>query len=119
MANNISCYGQFTGTIGNPTNIPLAFNFNLTGSTDQRKTQPIALGSEQSLDTASFSNIRYVVSDNIGNGSISISTNVAGTQVIGTLQPNDILMTPWTGSIQLYAQAYVSASVLQYYLINP
>ena len=119
MAYTIQCNGTFTATIGNPINIPLSINVYVTGSNDKRVTQPVATGTWQALDTSSLSNVRYFVADNISTASIAIATDSAGTKLIGTLQPNDNIVTPWTGSMSLYVQSYISASVLQYYLINP
>jgi hypothetical protein len=119
MANTLSLNGTFTVTIGNPINVPLSVNITISGSTDLRKTVPIALGSWQALDTSSLAVVRYLAGDNISTGSIVIASDSAGTKVIGTLQPGDNILTPWSGSMPLFAQAYNSASVLQYYLVNP
>lgn len=116
--NTLTCNGIITVTIGNSINLPLAVNVAITGSTDVRKTQAIALGSWQALDTSSLSNIRYLWADNISTGSINVATDGAGSNVISRLSPNDNLLIPWSGSLTLYAQAYISASALQYYAVN-
>ena len=120
MAYNIICNSTFTvqTSVGN---IPLsvAISVPLTGSNVVWKTQDLNTAGWSSLDTSSLSDIRYVAATNLGSGSVQISTNSAGTNVIGILQKNDSTIIPWSGSVaaaSFYAKAFTSASTLAYVL---
>lgn len=92
----------------------LSLTIPMTGSNVTQTVQNITTASWQGLDTASLSDLRYFYADNVGSGSIKISSDISGSNLMAIMQPNDTCMIPWSGSVSLYAKAFNSASVLQY-----
>lgn len=113
MANTIQSNGSITfaasemQVIGNTSNL-----YTMTGSNISANIQNIAVGSWQGLDTGSLSDIRFAYISNDGSGSVNISTDSGGSNVIAILQPLDWAYIPWSGSSGLYARAYTNPAVL-------
>jgi hypothetical protein len=113
---SITIAGTFTAGLDSISKFTtnLALSLPMSGSNLTATNQNLTTASWQGLDTSSLSDLRYFSADNTGSGSIQIATDNSGSNVIAKLAPNDTCLIPWSGSTQLYAKAFTTASVLYY-----
>lgn len=123
MSNKITSTGTITINTSTLRLInDTSFTLTLSGSNAVGAVDNITTQSYQALSTSSLSDVRYLIASNEDlTGSISIATDNAGTNQIGYLAPGDSLVTPWSGSMTLYAKAFkttASSSLLQYSIVE-
>jgi hypothetical protein len=122
MANTITVNGNAgVTTDGLSINNAIGYTITMNGYAVEAAVQDIALGSWQALSTSSLSDIRVFAASNESpvtnqSGSIKISTSGTGTPVIAILWSGDSCVIPWSGSVGFWAQAFTTASVLQYFV---
>lgn len=120
MANTFTLNGSATLTldsarvVGNMSNA-----LSLSGSNGAFVSQNISTSSWSGLDTSSLSDFRYGwFYNNNDTASITIATSSAGANVLINLQPYDVAVLSWSGSVlPLFAKASSGATgsvILQY-----
>jgi|ERR1017187_3360462 hypothetical protein len=120
MATNVIALNgnfQYQSTGGN-SNVPLSVNVPQSGSSGTWTTDNFVSGAWQPLNTSSLSDIRYLVADNVGSGSIKLATDAAGTKQVAWLYPGDNVVIPWSGSTGLYGQAQTVNGMLTYLVVE-
>jgi hypothetical protein len=122
MANTFTLNGSATLTLDNARVVGnLGNTITLSGSNGAFLSANIATSSWTGLDTSSLSDFRYGwFYNNNDTASIAIATGSAGANVLFRLQPYDVAVISWTGSVlPLYASATsgpTGSVVLQYIL---
>lgn len=119
MANQIISSGTVRATVGSwSLTSDISFTTDMTGSNIQSEIKDIPSGSWVPLLSQSLTDMRWFVASNEGTASIKIARDNAGTNVLAILQPLDSVQIPWSGStasFPLWAYAFPSASLLQYF----
>lgn len=120
MSNSIQVNGSAAVTAGGlSVNSSFSNAVTMTGSNVSADVQNIATGTWQGINTSSLADVRMLVATNVPpvvgqSGSINISSDVSGTPLLAVLSSGDTAVIPWSGSLGVYAQAYITASVLRY-----
>lgn len=123
MPNVIYVNGTFSvQTAEGTTPLGLSTQVTTTGSNMVQIFTNVAMSSWQPLVTSSLSDLRYAAFVNYGDpaeGTIKVSTDSSGTNVISILAPGDSSVVSWSGSIAaspLYCQAFNNSGSLAYQL---
>ena len=118
MANTISINGSFSLTSGASRAVgTLTDSLTLTGSNYTATGQNILSGSWSPLSTGSLNDFRYSFFQNADlTSSITIATGSGGQNVLAYLNPEDVYVLPWSGSVvpTLFAKATTNDSLLIY-----
>ena len=120
MANTISVSGNVgVSSDGLSINNSVSWNTNMSGSNVTATVQDIALGSWQALDTTTLGDVRILSATNTKDptqfsSSVILASDNAGAKPISILQAGDSCVIPWSGSLAVWARAYISASTIQY-----
>ena len=111
---NISGNSQVQTSTGASANVPLSVQVTTSGSSVWNTNSALST-SWVGLDTGSLGNSqRYFSADNVGTTWILLSSNIAGTQIFSTLQPNDNVLLPLSQSQTVYAYSSGSGGQLLY-----
>lgn len=113
MSNTITINGSFTTKSDNRQfKNTLTTLINTTGSAMISEVQTIPTGAVTTITMSPLTNVRYVALTNEGDGNITFYDNDFGDISMFTMLPNDVAILPNSGSMALYAQAFVSGSNL-------